>query len=71
MAFDNQKGITQNQSRISNSDRSQMMRYHHDNGQADELKRYEVMYRRNWTAVLSFVGFVVAIILLVIILSLL
>lgn len=71
MPLDNQQGVTQNQSRISNSDRSQMTRYHDDKGQSDDLKRYEAMNRRNWIAVISFLGVVVAIILLVIILSLL
>jgi hypothetical protein len=71
MAFDKNSGVPHNQSRISNSDRLQMTRYNHsDNGQADDLKRYEAMNRRNWIAVIAFFGVVVAIILLVIILSL-
>jgi hypothetical protein len=70
MAFDKNNGVTHNQSRISNSDRTQMTGNNNlDNGQADDLKRYEAMNRRNWIAVISFVGLVVAIILLVIILS--
>jgi lipopolysaccharide/colanic/teichoic acid biosynthesis glycosyltransferase len=71
MAFDKNNGVTHNQSRISNNDRSQMTGYNNlDNGQADDLKRYEAMNRRNWIAVISFIGLVVAIVLLVIILSL-
>ena len=72
MSLDDKSGVTHNQTRISNSDRSQSTRYIlNDNSQDDNLKRYEAMNRRNWIAVIAFVGFIVIVIMLIIILSLL
>lgn len=70
MPSDYNNNVTQDQQRISNSDRSHSTRYHFNNQDQDEdLKRYEAMNRRNWVAVLSFVGVVLAIFLVIILLS--